>query len=270
MIQKTLRTLFVTVIWLMAMTILLAGCAQSLPASSQVFTPPAFSVALEVNADQETYGSLIVTNTGESLFPADDDFEGEMNLWDQTAAPRAKIEVPQVQEIQPGESLSLSSWTWHLEPGVYFLTWGSPKYGGSIAVFSVAQEAERLHLGKVRSFPTKPTHDPVTAEHAGSVRSFTLQDDGTLLLQGETPIPEQGCLFPLLIDQDGLLDDFPTGQCATITQGRWQFQIPMDPEGTQISIQPDTNYRVVLFSNDLTIPPSEPFDINISAPPTNE
>jgi hypothetical protein len=125
-------------------------------------------------------------------------------------------------------------------------------------------ESDRLHLGKSVPFRTKPTDYQVTPARSGRVRSFNLDGNGTLFIMGETPLPDQNCVFPLLIDQDSLVDGFPVGQCAPIADGRWQLQIPMDPAGSQINFHPNTSYQVILFSNDLTIPPSEPFEIQIS------
>jgi hypothetical protein len=223
-------------------------------------------VELEINADQETHGSLVVTNHGDSAFPADNSFEAEMNLWDQNGTSRSKIEVPIIGAIEPGESVYLSSGRWHLDPGVYFLTWGSPKYGGTIAVFSVLDQDGWLYLGKAQSFRTKPANYPITVAHTGRVEAFTIEGDGTLVIRGETPIPDQGCVFPLLFDQGGLLDGFPVGQCTPSTEGHWQLRTSMDTESPRISIHVDTNYRVILFSDDLTIAPSEPFELYISSP----
>lgn len=260
------KKLFSAALWLPLFSIWIIGCKQSELPKDQVFTSPTFSVTLEVNADQETHGSMIVTNTGDTVFPGDEAFGAGMNLWDQTAAPRFKIEAPIIREIQPGESIFLTSGRWHLDPGVYFLTWGSPKYGGSITVFSVVEEAGRLYLGNSQSFRTKPTDYEVAAPRAGSVRSFNLGENGSLFIMGETPLPDHSCVFPLIFDREGLLDGFPTGQCASIAEGRWQLQIPVNSMGQEIRIQPDTSYRVILFSNDLTTPPSEPFEIQISPP----
>jgi hypothetical protein len=212
---------------------------------------------------------MIVTNPGDTVFPGDEDFKAVMNLWNQDGTPRSKIEVPIMQEIQPEDSVYLSSGRWHLDPGVYFLTWGSPKYGGSITVFSVVEEAGRLYLGASQSFRTKSIDYDVTAALAGSIRSFNLNEDGTLFIMGETPLPDHSCVIPLLIDQDGLLEGFPVGQCAPIAEGRWQLQIPTDPAGPQLNIQLDTSYRAILFAEDLTTPPAEPFEIIISPPPEN-
>jgi hypothetical protein len=256
-------------IWLPVSAIFISGCGDAGPPMDQVFTPPAFSAALEVNADQETLGSLIVTNTGEHTFPRDEAFEAEMNLWDQNTTPMFKIEVPTIQEIQPGETIYIASGYWHLDPGVYFLTWGSPKYGGVITVFSVIEKSDRLYLGELQSFRTKPANYVNITARAGSVQSFSLDDKDTIIIQGETPIPDLGCVFPLIFDQSGLLDGIPIGQCASIAEGRWQMQIPPDPADFQINIQPDTSYRIILFSDDLSIAPSEPFEIIISPPPVN-
>ena len=264
-IKNDIRVNSKTII-ILTLAFLLVGCADHGPPTDQSFTPPRFSVALETNSNQETHGSMIVTNTGEDIFPEDEAFEGEMNLWDQTATLRSKIEALSIGKIQPGESIYPASWRWHLDPGIYFLAWGSPKYGGVITVFSVIEEVNRLYLGESQSFRTKPTNYTVTAVRVGSIEAFTLENDGTLNFRGETTLPENGCIFPLLFDYEGIIDGFSIGACAQIADGRWQLQILPDLGGSKITIKPDTSYRVIIFSDDLTIPPSEPFEIFITQP----
>jgi hypothetical protein len=208
-----------------------------------------------------------VTNDGEDIFPKDDAFNAEMNLWNSDAALRAKIEAPSISEIQPGESVFPASASWHLDPGIYILTWGSPKYGGVMTIFTVIEKEARLYLGKTRTFHTKPVIYEVTADRAGRVRSFNLDNNGTLFIQGETPIPDNGCMFPLLLDHQGVVDAFPTGMCVQIANRRWELQIPSDPAGNGPVIDPEFVYKVILFADDLSIPPSEPFAVQISPPP---
>jgi hypothetical protein len=253
------------VLWLFAVAILMLSCQAQEQPIDQSFIPPVFSVALAVNAEQETRGSLVVANRGDTVFPADE-FGAVMNLWDQNADLRARIDAAVVQEIQPGESVDLASGTWRLDPGVYFLTWGSPKYGGVVTVFSVVTEDDWLHLGESQSFRTKPAYYSLRAESAGSVRGFTRYENGSLLFRGETQVPADGCLFTLLYDQDGMLDGFPVGKCAEIEDDHWQFEIQPDPQDSGSVLDAGSNYGVILFSNDLTLAPSEPFVIEISPP----
>ena len=251
---------------MMALVFVLAGCVVHNNPTDQLFTSPEFSATFDMNADQETHGSFWVENTSDGVFPGDDAFEGELNLWNKDGNLRFKIEAPTIQEIQPGESIFLTSGYWHLDPGIYFLTWGSPKYGGSISVFSVVAESDQLHLGDSVSFRTKPIDYETLAARVGSVRTFSLDEDVSLFIAGETPLPDHSCVFPLLFDQDDIVDGFPVGQCAPAAEGRWELQVPAYPAGPPIDIQPNVSYRVILFSDDLTILPSEPFGIIISPP----
>jgi hypothetical protein len=266
MLKNHLQTLFPTIIWLSIISIFLSGCADSGLPFDQVFTPPAFSVTLEINPDQETHGTMIVSNSSNHVFPADDTFEGEMYLWDHNAILRSKLEAHSIGKLQPGESVHLASWRWRLDPGVYFLTWGSSKYGGVITVFSVIENENRLSLGESQSARTKPPSYTVNTERAGSVEVFTLKNDGTLILRGETTLPEDRCIFPLLLEHESILEVFPFGQCANISDGSWTWQTPSEPGSLEVNIKPETSYKVILLSDDLATPPSEPFEINISPP----
>jgi hypothetical protein len=226
-----------------------------------------FSTPLETNANQETHVSMVVTNASDHIFPADNEFDGEMKLWNQDGTLLSSIEAPSMRTIQPGESVFLSNGRWNLEPDIYILTWGSPKYGGIVTVFSVVEMDERLYLGKSQSFTTQPADYDTVASRSGSFTSITMADDDTWVIQGETPLPDHGCLLPLVLDPDGILTGFPLGRCANIADGQWRMQIPSDPASPVAELNPDTSYTVILLSEDLTIPPSEPFVIFLSPPP---
>lgn len=237
--------------------------------TDQVVTPPKFSVAVETNTAQETRASLMVINSGNTPFPGSDDFNAEMVLWTAEGEPRARIEANVIQSIGPDETIYLSSGYWKLDPGVYFLTWGAPDYGGNVTIFSVIENSGRLNLGSSVSFNTKPFEYEVQAASAGSIQSFSKEVDGPLTIRGETSLPDTKCVFPILYGNEGVVEGFPVGTCAQIAEGQWQITLPPDPGGTEIQLKKDVNYQAILFSEDLTLPPSEPFSILISPPPQN-
>lgn len=246
---------------------LLMSCSNQQSPKDKPPTPLSFSVEIQVNSAEETHASFAVTNIGDSVFSEVDNFKGEANLWNSDATLRAKIKSSSIRAIQPEETVYHTSASWQLDPGIYFLTWGDPEYGGVITNFSIVENNERLYLGKTQTFNTEPTLYGNDIDHAGSVRSFTLDEDGTVMIQGETALPDDGCVMPLLFNNEGVVPGFPIGMCAEITDGQWQMQVPPDTSGSGITIEPDHNYNVVLFSDDMTIPPSKPFVVEISAPP---
>jgi hypothetical protein len=254
------------VITILIISVFNLGCSAISEPYDQVYTSPFFTVSVASSSDQKIHGSLVVTNKGDSQFPADSAFEGQMNLWDQNGALRSKINVYELSKIQPGESLEVLMFHNQLDPGVYFLAWGSPKYGGVISGFNVIEESDQIRVGKSLSFRTKPVEHNGFVSNAGRVVSFSAEQNGSLFIAGETPLPDQNCLFAIFYNQDGLFDWYPPGQPIQITDGRWQIEILADSGQDGLFIQPDTSYQIILFSNDLTVPPSEPFQIFISPP----
>jgi hypothetical protein len=93
--------------------------------------------------------------------------------------------------------------------------------------------------------------------------------DGTLIIRGETPVPDTRCVFPILFDSEGVVEGFPVGTCAQVAEGQWQMTLPADPSGYGVMLKEGVSYQVILFSEDLTLPPSEPFAVIISPPPAN-
>ena len=242
--------------------LILAGCSPGGEPLDQVFTAPEFSAAYRSNGN-EVLGKLIVSNHGDSLFPGDDQLDGKMTLWTASGEPRAGLDQYSLPIIEPGESYQASSMEWILEPGTYFLAWGAPAYGGVLSVFSVEEKDGSLILGKTHSFRTKPAHFESGIENPGQIKEFRLEDDGGIFISGETPLPDQNCVLPLLYSQEGLVEGFPAGVCAPIADGRWSLEIPASPDKVGVQFEKGKNYRMMLFSGDLRLSPSEPFEIRI-------
>jgi hypothetical protein len=192
-----------------------------------------------------------------------------MVLWTAEGKPRAKIEANVIQTIDPDETIHLSSSNWKLDRGVYFITWGAPKYGGNVTIFSVVEEAGQVHVGNSVNFKTKPPEYETQAANAGSISSFSIEADGTLIIQGEAPVPDTKCVFPILFDDEGVVEGFPVGTCAQVAEGQWQMVLPADPSGPGIKVKENDSYQVILFSEELTVPPSEQFTVFIAPPAQN-
>jgi hypothetical protein len=119
------------------------------------------------------------------------------------------------------------------------------------------------------SFQTKPADYGSNISNCGLVKSFSLKEDGSLIVGGETPLPDQSCVFPLIYSRKGLEGGYPFGECVQIADGQWQLEVPGDGGNAGFLVEEDNSYRVIVFSSDLKIPPSEPFEILIS-PPVSE
>lgn len=245
---------------------LLAGCSEPAQPVEQWFTAPTFAVRLELAPDQKIQGNLFVSNESVIPFPANENFKAVMNLWSQDGQLRSKIEAHIIQEIKPGESVSLASATWQLDPGMYLLTWGTPEFGGVASVFIVTQAANQLLLEKSLDVRTKPAQYSLNGNSAGSVSSFELNTDKIVTIKGETLLPNDGCLIPLLLDHDGIVDGFPAGMCADIDGSTWKMKIPTQPGAATLNIELEKTYTVILITGDPRIPPSQPFSVEISPP----
>jgi len=257
------------VITILVFSVFNLGCSAESAPEDQVFIPPVFSMLLGSGSDQKIQGELMITNTGDSQFPADSAFEGQMILWDENGDARSRVDAPDIPAIQPGDSLYLAKIHWGLDPGIYFGVWGSPKYGGVISGYFVNEESGQIRIGRSFHFRTKPIEYKHNAANTGQVKSFTAKPDGSLFITGETPLPDQSCIYAVFYNQEGLLDWYPPSQCVQIADGQWHINIRADAEQGGIHIQPDTSSRIILFSNDLAVPPSEPFEILISPPVQN-
>ena len=245
------------------------GCTKTRVPDDQVYSSASFSVSIESNSDQKIHGTLTVTNNGDSPFPADRTFGGQMNLYDQNGALRSRIDAPTISSIQSRETISIAKVSWQLDPGVYFLVWGSPKYGGIISKFQVIEESDQIRAGRSLLIRTKPVEYGHNAANVGRVISVTTEQDGSLLIAGETPLPDQGLIFGLLYDEEGLMDQFPSSECVQITDGRWVIKIAAESEEGNGSLDPDKNYRIILFSDSLSVLPSKPYKIPLSPPVLN-
>ena len=245
----------------------LAGCSVAVQPEDEVYTGQEFSIDLETTEDQ-IRANLIVSNPGESEFPGDSDFKGMARLYNQAGETSNFLaDTYYLAAIGAEDSRVVTSLNWSLNPGIYFLTWGEPEYGGVITTFvlenmlSGAPEVVRSF-----SFQTKPIEYGPNINNAGIIKSFTLLEDGSIIITGETPIPDQNCVFPLLYSREGLVDSFPAGECVEVADGQWLLEVSAPPDSGGIQLEEDQSYQVIVFSNDLTIDPSEPFEVLISPP----
>lgn len=246
---------------LFALAILpLAGCSGIIEPEDSSFPSQDLSIDL-VTHENQIRANLIVSNPGDSEFPGDKEFKGKMSLWNESGQLVGWGEADILSAIAPGESKELAALSWELDPGVYFITWGEPEYGGAVTVFFVGDTLSGTpEVVRSQSFQTKPADYGAEWENCGSIDSFTLTEDGSVTITGESPLPDQSCIFPLLYSWSGLVDGFSIGECAQVADGRWQVEMPASLEGDGPQLDDDNSYHLIIFSQDLRISPSEPFE----------
>lgn len=246
-------------------SLLLPGCASR--DKESLFPAPelTFSVTLETSPEGEIQGSTLITNQAERRFPGDGNFLGQMTLWNGNGEPRAGFKVYSLSAIEPGETQKLFTGRWQLDPGIYFLTWGSDPYGGVISAFIVSGEDSSNNPGRTWSIPTPPAREISGVESPGQITSFSQRADGTLFISGKTPLPDECCLYLMPFSSQGLLDGFPVGYCVHPVDGSWVLEVPL-PDGEEWDFGPESGYRALLFSEHPSLPPSEPFQIDVSPP----
>ena len=133
---------------LMAIALLsLAGCVMSLEAKPET-AQLAFDAPMNVNAHEQFHTSLAVRNVGTETFPGDKAFNGVMELRDEADVPRARVEVPTLGQMRPGESAWPAEWRGKLGPGAYQLTWGAPAYGSIVVDFTIVEHGGKLVIGE--------------------------------------------------------------------------------------------------------------------------
>jgi len=261
------RSLFSIGMILCLLALPLVGCSVTDQPEDEMNTGQEFSIDLSTTEDQ-LQAELIVSNPGDTEFPGDNEFEGMSKLWNQTGEEsRATSDSYILEPIAAGESRVVTTLNLELEPGVYFMAWGDPQYGGVLTTFvlenmlSGAPEVVRSF-----SFQTEAADYGSNISNAGMIKSFSQAEDGSIIITGETPIPDQNCVFPLLYSQEGLVDSFPAGECAQVAEGQWLLEVTAPPGSGGIQLVEGENYHVIVFSDDLNIAPSEPFEVLISPP----
>lgn len=252
---------------LLLMALPLVGCSQEAEPQDFYYPSQDFSVAFWTNEGQIEVG-LLVTNPGDSIVPADEEFSGKATIWDHDGKTISGANSYYMPRIGPEESREMINLRLSLEPGIYFLAWGSPKHAGVMTIFKVELLSSGPEVVLSQSIETKPEHLGGEYKNSGMVKDFSLTEDGSLFLSGESPLPDESCLFPLLYSDEGLVDGFPFGECVQIADGQWHLNVPADPGNKRIHLEEDTSYRVIVFSEDIQVI-SEPFEVIIS-PPVSE
>jgi hypothetical protein len=265
--RRNLELTFLLIV-LLVLALPLAGCSVAGEPQDNYYPSQDFSVTFLTNEGQ-IEASLLVTNLGDSAVPADNEFGGRTMVWDKDGKSIFRVDSLYLAQIGPGESREVTKLKWSLEPGIYFLAWGSPNYGGVLTSFIVELLSSGPEVVRSQSFETKPEDLGGDYRNCGMVKDFSLAEDGSLFLAGESPLPDESCLYPLLYSEEGLVDGFPFGECAQIADGQWHLEVPADPGSERIYLEEDTSYRVIVFSEDIRIDPSEPFEVLIS-PPVSE
>ncbi len=98
-----------------------------------------FQASLQENLGGEVLISLGVCNTGLGMFEGDDDFNGVMEVRDESGDVCTRAEIFRFQTLEHGESVFPISWRGELWPGSYTLTWGAPDYGSTLVCFEVTE-----------------------------------------------------------------------------------------------------------------------------------
>lgn len=261
------RILVFTGLILSLLSLPLAGCSATATAEPEdsSYTSQEFSIELETVEDQ-IRANLIVSNPGDSEFPGDTDFEGMARLYNQAGEEsNFLVDTYYLSAIGAEDSRVVTSLNYSLDPGIYFLTWGESEYGGVVTTFVVetnlsgAPEAVRSF-----SFQTKPADYGPNISNAGMIKSFSQAEDGSIIITGETPIPDQNCVFPLLYSREGLVESFPAGECVQVAEGQWLLEVTAPPGSGGIQLEEDQSYQIIVFSDDPDIAPSETFEVQTS------
>jgi hypothetical protein len=244
-----------------------AGCSGTVSPEDDVHSGQEFSIDLETTDDQ-IRANLIVSNLGDSEFPGDSDFEGMARLYDQVGEEANFLaDTYYLAAIGPEDSRVVTSLNWSLDPGIYFLTWGEPEYGGVISIFVLENMLSGTpEVVRSFSFQTEAANYGPNISNAGMIKSFSQAEDGSITITGETPIPDQNCVFPLLYSREGLVESFPAGECVQVAEGQWLLEVTAPPGSGGIQLEEDQSYQIIVFNDDLNIAPSEPFEVLISPP----
>lgn len=260
-------SLFLISVVLSLVALPLAGCSRTVQPEDEVFTGQEFSIELETVEDQ-IRANLIVSNPGETEFPGDSEFDGSARLYNQAGeGSNFLVDTYYLAAIGAEDSRVVTSLNYSLDPGIYFLTWGESEYGGVVTTFVVETNLSGApEVVRSFSFQTKPADYGPNISNAGMINSFSRSEDGSIIVTGETPIPDGNCVFPLLYSREGLVESFPAGECAKVAEGQWLLEVSAPPGSGGVQFEEDQSYQIIVFSDDPNIAPSEPFEVLISPP----
>jgi hypothetical protein len=139
-----------------------------------------FNASVNVNVREECEITLGVSNDGECPFPGDATFNAMMELMQvnrisrgEVESSRARLDVHELEMLEPGERVSLASWRTRLLPGEYRVIWGAPGYGYLGVDFSLLESNGHLYLEEVSSGTLPDGDPPVWAEPSAPILGLT-------------------------------------------------------------------------------------------------
>ncbi len=133
-----------TTTWLLVALILsIEGCASVAPTGVGRLKP---DVRLSMGEDGEALIRIGATNVGMNALPANETFQGVMEVRNGVGDLQSRIDVHKLGALKAGQTDMFSSLRARYEPGTYLLSWTAPAMGQITLEFDIMQQDGRTFL----------------------------------------------------------------------------------------------------------------------------
>jgi hypothetical protein len=244
----------------------LLGCASPTPRpDSPELT---FQAPLLVNQDEEIEIQLGIHNDGPDFFPGDTHFNGVMELRDGSGKLRARMDLYELETLEPNQDISPVKWHGHLTPGIYQLTWGAPDYGCLVIEFMIDNWQDCLTI----------THQTLT-EYPSLASTFVsetqfivtqgvhIEAGDTVTFSGWSALANGTCLESQLYEGVRPLDTWPAELCIPVEAGSWEVTVTLEGDGTKPAFDPSQEYSFYIWQQGNPDTAAQPFWFDLTSPP---
>jgi hypothetical protein len=102
------------------------------------------------------------------------------------------------------------------------------------------------------------------------VSGVSVRYQDAIVLKGGTTLPDGSCILTQLIEDDSLVDWWPSQTCAEAQNSGWLLVVDLASEDVPQELSEELEYAVIAWSEEDPEIESEPFHFNLQPPPTPE
>lgn len=244
----------------------LLGCTPRTPGG--VFPELTFQAPLQMNPDEEIEFQLGIHNAGQDSFPGDTHFNGVMELRESSGKLRARMDLYELETLEPNQEVSPVNWHGHLSPGIYNLTWGAPDYGCLAVDFMVDYWNDCLTITHQTT-----TEYPSLASTFVSATPFIvtqevhIEADNAITFSGWSALASGTCLELQLYEGVQPIDAWPTDLCIPVESGLWQVTATLEGDETRPALDPSQEYSFYIWQQSNPDTAAAPFWFDLASPP---
>ncbi len=128
---------------LFALLLGVIGCANIAPLDVGRLKP---EVRLSMGEDGQALIRIGVTNVGTGALPANEAFQGVMEVRDGAGVVQSRIDAHKLGALEPGQTDMFGSLRTRYEPGTYRLLWNAPTMGQIALEFDILEQDGKMLL----------------------------------------------------------------------------------------------------------------------------